>query len=148
MSTSEPTPSTPPRWELFPHVADMGVRGYGRTLDEAFAEAALALTAIISEPEQVGTAQAVEIRCAADDPEVLLVDWLNTVIYEMAVRGMLFGRFEVHVQNGQLTATAYGEPVDRARHEPAVEIKGATYTALDVHQEPDGRWIAQCVVDV
>jgi SHS2 domain-containing protein len=148
MSTPDPASPVSPPWELFPHVADMGVRGYGRSLDEAFAHAALALSAIVCDPGRIGTAKPVEIRRAAADPEVLLVDWLNAVIYEMAVRGMLFGRFEVRIEDGELTATAWGEPVDRARHEPAVEVKGATYTALDVHQEPDGRWLAQCVVDV
>jgi SHS2 domain-containing protein len=47
-----------------------------------------------------------------------------------------------------LTGAAYGEPVDRARHQPAVEVKGATHTALGVERRDDGAWIAQCVVDV
>jgi len=136
------------RWELFPHVADMGVRGIGNTLEEAFAEAGLAVTAIVCEPQRVNARETVEIRCEAPDVEMLLVDWLNALIYEMAVRGMLFGRFEVHIAGGTLSATLFGEPVDRSRHQPAVEVKGATYTALDVHKEADGRWIVQCVVDV
>jgi SHS2 domain-containing protein len=53
----------------------------------------------------------------------------------------------VDINGGELTATACGEPVDAARHEPAVEVKGATYTALAVAQA-DGQWCAQCVVDV
>jgi len=47
----------------------------------------------------------------------------------------------------ELRATAFGEPVDVGRHEPAVEIKGATLTALQVAERPDG-WRVQCVVDV
>ena len=47
-----------------------------------------------------------------------------------------------------LRATAWGEPVVVARHRPAVEVKGATYTALCVARQPDGRWLAQTVVDV
>jgi SHS2 domain-containing protein len=148
MTIPTPSPAAPRNWELFPHAADMGVRGYGATPDEAFAHAALALTAIACEPERIGSSQSVDIRCEAADLEVLFVDWLNALIYETAVRGMLFGRYEVHIENGRLTGTAFGEPVDRARHEPAVEVKGATYTALDVHREPGGRWVAQCVVDV
>jgi tRNA nucleotidyltransferase (CCA-adding enzyme) len=66
----------------------------------------------------------------------------------MATRRMLFGRFEVRIEGSRLSATAYGEPLDVARHEPSVEIKGATYTALRVRPEPDGRWVAQTVVDV
>ncbi len=66
----------------------------------------------------------------------------------MATRHMVFGRFAVTITGNLLTATAWGEPVDRARHHPAVEVKGATYTALSVAQRKDGTWVAQCVVDV
>ena len=60
---------------------------------------------------------------------------------------MLFGRFAVHLDGSRLSAEAWGEPVDAARHSPAVEIKGATYTTLRVAREGE-RWVAQTVVDV
>ena len=88
-----------------------------------------------------------EISCEESDPELLLVDWLNAIIYEIATRKMLFGRFEVTIQNDSLKARVWGEPIEVTRHHPAVEIKGATYTELALYQR-DGRWIAQCVVDV
>jgi tRNA nucleotidyltransferase (CCA-adding enzyme) len=65
----------------------------------------------------------------------------------MATRNMLFGDFDVEIADGTLRATAWGEPVDVARHEPAVEVKGATLTALAVTHDDDG-WRVQCVVDV
>jgi tRNA nucleotidyltransferase (CCA-adding enzyme) len=89
----------------------------------------------------------VPVFCQAQSDEMLLVEWLNALVYEMAVRTMLFGDFAVEIEAGELRATAYGEPVDLGRHEPAVEIKGATLTALKVVEIPDG-WRAQCVVDV
>lgn len=126
----------------------MGVRGWGPTLSAAFEQAALALTAVITEPERVEPAEQVPVRCQAPDPELLLVDWLNALVLEMAIRGMLFGRFEVDIEGGQLDGSAWGEPVDIGRHQPRVEVKGATYTELAVFQRPDGMWVAQCVVDV
>jgi len=135
------------RWEHFAHEADMGVRGFGATREQAFEQAALALTAVISDPAGVAPLERIDIQCEAPDEELLLADWLNGVIYEMSTRGMLFGRYEVHIDAGRLRASAWGEPVDRARHDPAVEIKGATYTALRVARE-NGEWIAQTVVDV
>lgn len=135
-------------WEHFPHGADIGVRGVGATLSEAFEQAALALTAVITDPHRVGAADKVDIRCEAPDDEMLLVDWLNALIYEMATRNMLFRRFSVAIEVQRLDATAWGETVDRDRHRPAVEVKGATYTALSVVRRDDGNWIAQCVVDV
>jgi len=134
-------------WEHFRHGADVGVRGTGDTIVEAFAQAALALTAVVTDPTAVAPTTAVAIRCQAPDPEQLLYDWLNAVIYEMATRRMLFGRYAVAIEGSQLEGQAWGEAVDRARHRPAVEIKGATYTALVVTCA-EGLWMAQCVVDV
>lgn len=136
------------RWEHFPHEADMGVRGYGATPAEAFAQAAVALTAIVTDPAGVAPEDEVAITCEAPDLELLLVDWLNALILEMATRGLLFGRYEVTIEGERLTGRAWGERADRARHQPAVEPKGATYTALAVHQTREGEWLAQCVVDV
>ncbi len=136
------------RWEHFPHMADIGVRGIGATREQAFEQAALAMTAVITEPTDVEARQAVEIDCEAPDEELLLVDWLNALVYEMAAQRMLFSRFEVTISGRRLHARAWGEPVDRARHRPAVEVKGATYTELKVLQQEDGTWVAQCVVDV
>lgn len=136
------------RWEHFPHAADIGVRGLGATLAQAFEQAALALTAVITDVAHVTAQQAVHIACEAPDAELLLVDWLNALIYEMVTRNMLFSRFEVHLEGNRLTAQAWGEALDVARHRPAVEIKGATYTALKVAQQAGGGWLAQCVVDV
>jgi tRNA nucleotidyltransferase (CCA-adding enzyme) len=137
-----------PHWEHFPHEADMGVRGFGRTREQAFEQAALALISVITEPAAIAPQVAVAIRCEAPDDELLLVDWLNAIVYEMATRQLLFSRFEVHIREHRLTATAWGEPLDVARHQPAVEVKGATYTGLRVAREANGQWVAQCVVDV
>ena len=136
------------RWEHFPHQADVGVRGLGATLEQAFEQAALAFTAVITDLAAVAPREMIRLSCEAPDAELLLVDWLNLLIYEMATRNMLFGRFEVHLEDNRLEAQAWGEALETARHRPAVEVKGATYTALKVAQQPDGGWLAQCVVDV
>lgn len=136
------------RWEHFAHEADIGVRGIGASKEEAFEQAAIALTAVILDPPELAAHEMVEITCEAPDDELLLVDWLNALVYRMATRRLLFGRFEVHLDGHCLRAKAWGEPINVARHQPAVEIKGATLTSLRVGQEIDGSWIAQCVVDV
>ena len=135
-------------WEHFPHGADIGVRGIGRSRDEAFEQAGLALTAVVTDPAGVAPETAVEIHCEAPDAELLFADWLNALIYEMATRGLVFGRYSVRSEGGKLAATAWGEALDRERHRPTVEVKAATYTELAVARRDDGAWIAQCVVDV
>jgi len=107
-----------------------------------------ALTALITEPEAVTPREFIVIRCGAPDNAVLLVDWLNALIYEMATRRMVFGDWHVELQDHDLEATVGGEPIDRQTHHPVVEVKGATYTALSVVQDADGIWHGQCVVDV
>lgn len=142
------TQADAPRWEHFEHEADVGVRGLGASEAQAFEQAALALTAVITDPARVVPRESVPIACEAADHELLLAQWLNALVYEMAVRRMLFSRFDVQLDDGRLQAQAHGEPVDVARHRPAVEVKGATYTALRVARTADGGWLAQTVVDV
>ena len=135
------------RWEHFHHSADIGVRGFGERLEDAFAQAATALTAIVTEPDRVQPRSPVKISCRSDDVELLLMEWLNAVIFEMSVRKMLFARFDIEIRNGDLLATAWGEGIDIERHQPAVEPKGATLTELEV-LETDRGWQAQCIIDV
>ena len=134
-------------WEHFEHKADIGIRGFGLTLAEAFEQAALAMTAVVTELDGIKATVSVSIACSEDDPDTLLYDWLNALIYEMATRKMLFCQFEVNIEGGKLRATATGEAIDVQRHQPAVEIKGATYTELATYRNDDG-WVSQCVVDV
>jgi tRNA nucleotidyltransferase (CCA-adding enzyme) len=134
-------------WQHFKHEADIGVRGIGHSKNEAFEQAALALTAVVTDIAAVAPLEESSFHCEAPDDDLLLVEWLNALIYEMATRRRLFSRFEVTLSEGKLDGRAWGEPVDRDRHQPAVEIKGATYTALSVRETPEG-WTADCVVDV
>ena len=110
-------------------------------------QAALAMTAVITDPNTISNNEMVEIACEAPDKELLLVDWLNELVYEMAIRNMLFGQYRVNISNNSLLGQAWGEKIDILKHEPIVEVKGATYTSLSVNHN-DGTWVAQCVVDV
>lgn len=143
-----PHTSVQPRWEHFEHKADIGVRGIGPSIESAFEQAAVALVAVCTDPARVRPVVQVELQCAAPTLELLLVEWLNALIFEMATRKMLFSRFSARIDDQKLCATLWGEPIDVARHEPAVEVKGATYAELAVQQAADGAWVAQCVVDV
>lgn len=134
--------------EHFSHGADIGVRGIGPTKEQAFEQAAVALSQIVTDVERIIPQEAIALECTAPSDGLLLADWLNRLIYEMAVRHMVFGRFAVKIEGRRLFGRAWGEKVDRARHAPVVEPKGATFTELKVDRGPDGTWIAQCVIDV
>lgn len=134
-------------WEYFEHQADVGIRGFGDTLEEAFQQAAIALTTVITHAE-VRAEESFPVQCAASTVEDLFVDWLNNLIYEMATRNLLIGHTQVNILGATLKATVWGEGVDVSRHQPAVEVKGATYTELKVEEDEDGKWLVQCVLDV
>lgn len=136
-----------PHWEHFEHEADIGVRGIGDTLAGAFEQAALAMSAIITDVSLIEPRQEIKITCEEEDQDLLFADWLNALIFEISTRNMLFSQFEVSINDGHLKANVWGEPIDVKRHQPTVEIKGATYTELTVYRLQD-QWIAQCVVDV
>jgi SHS2 domain-containing protein len=135
-------------WEHFSHGSDIGVRGIGRSVEEAFEQAAIALTAVVADVSTIQPIEIVEVQCDAPDLELLLVSWLNAIIYEMAVRKMLFSKFRIVLAGCSLKGTLSGERVDPERHQVAVEAKGATVTALNVSRDQDGQWLAQCVIDV
>ena len=139
---------TTARWEHLEHGADIGVRGYGGNLSEAFTQAALALSSVVTELDKIDLSESITVECDALEFDLLLVDWLNEIVYQMATRNMLFGRFEVQILDHHLQALLFGERVDQGKHQPAVEIKGATFTALKVYQADDDEWVAQCIIDV
>jgi tRNA nucleotidyltransferase (CCA-adding enzyme) len=136
------------RWEHFEHDADIGLRATAPTREALFEAMGEALTALVTDPAGVRASASVELSCEAPDDATLLVDWLNALIFEMATRRMLFGEWQVRLDGHRLRGRAGGEPVDRDRHQPVVEVKGATYTDLSIGQALDGTWHAQCIVDV
>ena len=136
-----------PVWNHFEHDADIGLRASSPTREGLFEAIGEALTAVITDPARVRAERTIRIRCEAPDNDLLLVDWLNALIFEMATRQMIFGSWQVDLRGMKLDARVAGENLDRERHRPVVEVKGATYTALSVECE-DGNWCGQCVVDV
>ena len=139
--------------EHFEHGADVGVRGSGSTPEEAFEGAAQALFRLLAEDASAVSPDREEhFECFAAGLEDLLVAYLNELISLADTNGLVFGRFAVRIEDTpdrrfRLSARAWGEPIDPARHRSTVLPKGATYTALRVGRQ-DGCWVAQCVVDV
>lgn len=137
----------PALYETFEHEADIGIRGFGGTPEEAFSNAALALYSVMVNIAAVEPKEKKTVTASAPDVELLLVEWLNALLSLSDIERMVFSRFAVTIAGTSLTGTAWGERLDSDRHEPNVEVKGATYHMLSVKTE-EGRYIAQCVVDV
>ena len=101
----------------------------------------MALTAVVADLDKVEPGEAIKINCQAIDDELLLFDWLNSLLYEMDTRQMLFSRFEVNINQNNLTAIAWGQKMNVSKHQPAVEVKAATYQDLCVRQDENGTYL-------
>lgn len=104
---------TAPSWQIFDHLSDVGIRGYGFTLSEAFEQIAYALTSAVTNLNSIESENEITIHCSAPDYELLLMDWLNEIIYAMSFRKMLFNRFCVTIENTVLSAKMYGQHIER-----------------------------------
>lgn len=135
------------QYETFEHEADIGIRGFGSTPAEAFANAARALYSVMVDINLVEQKEFRGVNVTADDQEQLLVEWLNALLAVSDIERMVFSRFEVRIDENRLAGTAWGERFDQGKHHAKVEVKGATYHMLSLRQE-NGRFVAQCVVDV
>ncbi len=137
-----------PHWEHFNKQTHMGIRGIGATPEKAFEQAARALTAFITDLECVEPKETITISCQAPDRGLLLVDWLNAVVYKMLVNHMVFCEFEIQLSGHCLNAVVRGERLDRSKHHPAVRVKGVNYKDLSVTKDPAGYWVSQCGIDI
>jgi SHS2 domain-containing protein len=135
-------------YEYFEHQADIGIRGMGKSLEEAFEQAALAMFDIMVETQDVHPQEVQEIELHGNNLDELLIEWLSELLYLKDVEHKMFSKFEVKIlDEKRIKAKIYGESIDPSRHKFKLEVKAATYTQLAVNKE--GKyWIAQCLVDV
>jgi SHS2 domain-containing protein len=138
-------------FELFEHKADVGIRGKGNSLEEAFAECGKALFSVMVELDKVKAEERVEVKVEADDKEQLLVNFLNELLYLKDVKEMVFKEFELRIieENGKwrLEGRALGEKINKEKHTIKGDVKAASFHQLKVSEEK-GQFVVQCVVDV
>ena len=139
------------RYEYLEHTGDIGIRAYGGTLEELFANAALGLLEAIADLSTVGTTKQTQIEVFAESQEELMVAWLDELNFRHEVEEIFFRQVEIREISEapyKLVAVAYGEPVDFTKHVIYTEIKSITYHQLIVKQLPDDRWMAQVIFDL
>jgi SHS2 domain-containing protein len=135
-------------YETFEHTADLGLRVRAADLDTLFVEAAQCLfSAVVEDLATVRPLQKIDVQLPADDIELLLFDWLRQLLYHLDAEHLLCGKFEVHVTEAGVSASAWGEPLDRARHNLEHEVKAITYHGLRV-ERIGVEWEAEVIVDI
>ncbi|TLZ78929.1 MAG: archease [Methanobacteriota archaeon] len=133
------------RYEEIDHTADVGIRAYGRTVDELFANAAEGMFSFIADLSRVKPVGEVEVRLEADDLPTLLLRWLSELLYVHETQRLLFSSFEVNVVGMSLEGRVRGEAIDKKRHELKLAIKAVTRHGLTVDPE---KGIAEVIFDI
>jgi SHS2 domain-containing protein len=133
------------RYEEIDHTADVGIRAYGRTLDELFANAAEGMFSLIADLTAVKPVGEVEVRLEADDLPTLLLRWLSELLYLHEMQKLLFSSFEARVVGTSLEGRARGEAIDKTRHELKLAIKAVTRHGLTVDPQ---KGIAEVIFDI
>lgn len=139
-------------YEYLDHPADLGIRGIGDTLQEAFEQGALAMLAATADVQPLKPQLNCQVTCSAPDIPALFIEWLNELLYQAAIHSALLQSAHVtHLeQTGSewtLQGIAQGEPLDPARHTLHTEVKAATYAGLAYRQKA-GQHILECVLDL
>lgn len=135
-------------FEVIDHTADVGIIAYGADVKDVFANAALALFSLITDPERVEEKLHLDVRASSQDRDSLLVEWLNELIYCFDVRHVLFKRFDISsLTDNELEATCHGEDFDPTKHKIRIGVKAATYHMLRLDKDNNG-YKAQIIFDV
>jgi SHS2 domain-containing protein len=133
------------RYEEIEHTADVGIRAYGPSLDELFANAAEGMFSLIADLSKVKPVGEIEVRVTADDLPTLLVRWLTELLFVHETQRLLFSSFDATVSETSVRGRARGERIDKARHEPGLAIKAVTRHGLSVDR---AKGMAQVIFDI
>jgi SHS2 domain-containing protein len=134
-------------FEILEHTADVAIRAFGEDMAKAFVNAAKAMFSLITDPASIREIQCREVNVKAPDREILLVEWLNELIYLFDTEQMLLVRFEIlSLSDTNLFALCWGEKADLSRHEIKIGIKSATYHMLKIEHNRD--WQVQVLFDI
>jgi SHS2 domain-containing protein len=129
------------------HTADVGIVAVGDDLASVYVHAAEGMFTLMVDLESVAETLCRTVEVSASDREALLVEWLNELLFLVDAERLVFKRFVVEeVTDTHLTALAYGERIDPARHRFKVAVKAATYHMLSLTGGPPYR--GQVILDL
>ncbi|WP_458456466.1 archease [Methanobrevibacter sp.] len=120
-------------FEYFDVTADIGFRAYGKSLNEAFENAGLAIFNIISDTDDIDAVSEISFELCSEDEVSLLYDYLEELLFYHEVEFMLFSEFHVEISDElHLKARIIGETIDWNKHERKTEIKAITFHKMEV----------------
>jgi len=137
------------KFEFFDHTADVGIKAYGKDLNEAFENAALAVFELMTDTSKVEPKEVREIQVEGYDIENLLYRWIESLLVYYDSELLLFSKFKVNIDinNLKLTGKAWGERFNQEKHEGRIVVKAMTYHEMSIENKGD-YYVLTFVVDI
>ena len=140
------------KFEFLEHTADVYVQAHGKTMEEAYENAALAMFETITDTDQVAQSEADSIEVEAEDQYALLYNWLEALLVNSETKGMLYSKFQINswketAENFKIKAKIWGEKFDPQKHPQKVAVKAVTYHRMVIIREMD-RVILELILDI
>lgn len=142
------------RWyKHLTYSSDAFIEAYGRSLEEAFVNAARAMMSVMIDVRRVSSKA---VRDSVDlegfDLENLLYNWLEAVLNKFVIEKKVFSRYSVEInkEDGgyRLRATLKGEVYDPSKHGRRREVKGVTYHEMRIARRGDGLYVVRFLLDL
>ena len=139
------------KFEYFDVTADVGFRAFGKTLDEAFENAALAMFEVITDTSMIKPSIKKNVKIESEDPFALLFDWLSELLFLHDSENLIFSNFNTKIikknqETYLLTAKIEGETFKPQKHESREDVKAVTYHLMDIKKNNVG-WMLQVILD-
>ncbi|MEW6584726.1 MAG: archease [Nitrospirota bacterium] len=145
-------------FEIIDVSGDVGLKAFGKTVEEAFANAASGMYSLITDPKAVEEKKILDVSAAGDSLDSLLVSWLNELIFHFDAYGFIGGKIVISELNlgavepagpsdYKIKASLSGEEFDAERHESRLLIKAATYHKLKIEKKDD-MWEIDVIFDI
>ena len=127
------------------HTADIKFQAFGKSLEEVFANSALAMFNSMFDGK-VKKTQKFKVKVSGSDYESLLYNFLEELIILFDEKQFFLSGIEkIEIKNGKLRAEVIGDNAEN--YEISIDVKAVTYNEMFVKQEK-GKWISQVVLDV
>jgi SHS2 domain-containing protein len=134
------------RYKFFEHTADVKFQSYGKTLEESFQNAALALKEVIMKGKQkVNEKIEKKIIIKEKDNVALLQKFLEEFLFWLDAEDFIFSKVKVEISNYKLIGEVYGDKASSYKF--TNDVKAVTYNQMKVWKEKD-KFICQAVLDV
>lgn len=138
------------KFKFFDVTADVGYRAYGKTLEEAFGNAALAMFEVMTDTSNINQSIEKKIEVESEDPVALLYDWLSELIFIHDSENLIFSSFKIKITQKDrdlylLKGSAWGEPFKPQKHQGREDVKAVTFHLMKIKK--NGGYMVQVILD-